>query len=293
MAADTRQVSLLEGHGRHWPRLTVRKTLPFYTVPLVRSDNSFKSHDGREERLLEFIKTHPERDSMRGNPTKILEAIDHFSGQREMLITLGPEKGQVITDIITQEKPKILVQLGTHVGYTAVLFADCMRKLRPTDSDVHLWALEIEPDFVAIASEVVDLAGLKDIVTVVTGSADETMRKLTDDGKLTHIDMLFIDHVEERFKPDLQVAMDELGLLKSGACVVADNVLVPGAPAYREYVRGHQGLTSKGVEALIVPGDFDVSGLKCIYQDWAANDIDRTNLKSRRFCETRRKIMAD
>lgn len=196
---------------------------------------------------------------MQGNPSKILDAIDNFSGQKEMLITLGPAKGRVVADIIAEEKPKTLVQLGTHVGYSAILFADCMRKQRPDDNSIHLWALELEPNFVEIASELVRMAGLQDIITVVTGRADESMRKLKADDKLDHIDLLFIDHVEEMFKPDLQVAMDELGLLKAGACIVADNILVPGAPEYREYVRTHKGLSSKGVEALIVPGDFGVS----------------------------------
>lgn len=142
----------------------------------------FQTNDGREERLLEFIKTHPKKDSMKGNPSEILNAIDHFSGHKEMLITVGPEKGRVVADIIAEEKPKILVQLGTHVGYSAILFADCMRKQRPNDSSVHLWALELEPNFVAIASELVEMAGLQDIVTVVTGRADESMRKLKADG---------------------------------------------------------------------------------------------------------------
>ena len=133
-----------------------------------------------------------------------------------------------------------------------------MRKQLPNDSNIHVWALELEPNFVTIASELVLIAGLKDFVTVVEGSADEAMRKLKADGKLTHVDILFIDHVEERFKPDLQVAMDELGLLKSGACIVADNIVVPGAPEYRDYVRSHKGLSSKGVEGMIVPGDFPV-----------------------------------
>ena len=196
---------------------------------------------------------------MQGSPSKILDTIDYFSCQKEMLITVGPEKGRAVADIIAEEKPKILVQLGTHVGYSAILFADCMKKQRPNDSSIHLWALELEPRFVEIAYELVEMAGLQDIITVVTGRADDSMRKLKAEGKLDHIDMLFIDHVEEMFKPDLQVAMDELGLLKSGACIVADNILVPGAPGYREYVRSHKGLSSKGVEALIVPGDFPVS----------------------------------
>jgi catechol O-methyltransferase len=247
-----------------------------------------QTNDGREERLLEFIKTHPEKDSMKGNPSKILNAIDHYSNQKEMLITVGPEKGRVVADIIAEEKPKIFVQLGTHVGYSAILFADCMRKQRPNDTSVHLWALEIEPNFVAIAAELVEMAGLQEIVTVVTGRADESMRKLKADGKLSQIDMLFIDHVEEMFKPDLQVAMEELGLLKVGASILADNILIPGAPEYREYVRGHQGLSSKGVKALIVPGDFPVSAFNVICLFLA--DICRTSSKLQRSCERQGRI---
>jgi catechol O-methyltransferase len=32
---------------------------------------------------------------------------------------------------------------------------------------------------------------------------------------------------------------EELGLLKKGDVIVADNVVRPGAPEYRELVRGH------------------------------------------------------
>jgi len=35
-------------------------------------------------------------------------------------------------------------------------------------------------------------------------------------------------------------------------------VVRPGAPKYREFVRGKEGLRSEGVRGLIQPGDFEV-----------------------------------
>jgi catechol O-methyltransferase len=45
--------------------------------------------------------------------------------------------------------------------------------------------------------------------------------------------------------------------LKKGTVIVADNVVRPGAPEYRELVRGHPGLKSEGVRGLIQPGDLE------------------------------------
>jgi catechol O-methyltransferase len=50
---------------------------------------------------------------------------------------------------------------------------------------------------------------------------------------------------------------EELGLFNKGTVVVADNVVRPGAPEYRELVRGHPGLKSEGVRGLIRPGDLE------------------------------------
>jgi catechol O-methyltransferase len=70
--------------------------------------------------------------------------------------------------------------------------------------------------------------------------------------------MLFLDHVEELYHIDLAV-IESLDLLKSGACVVADNVLRPGAPEYRKYVRANSKLETRAIKGLIMPGEFEVS----------------------------------
>ncbi|KAF2477882.1 S-adenosyl-L-methionine-dependent methyltransferase [Lindgomyces ingoldianus] len=211
---------------------------------------------GRERALLAYIKQHSEFAQMHDSPSKVLKAMDDFASQEDFLINIGSDKGRIVADLLTENKPKVLVELGGYVGYSAILFADQMRRSAGTDRPPRLWSLEFEPEFAAIAKELIAIAGLTEVVTVVTGPADESLRNLKADGELEHIDFLFIDHVEDLYEQDLKVC-EELGLLKTGSVVVADNVVRPGAPKYREYVRGHPGLRSWGVRGLIMPGELE------------------------------------
>ncbi len=54
------------------------------------------------------------------------------------------------------------------------------------------------------------------------------------------LDFAFVDHAKEEYLPDLERIL-ERGWLHPGSVVVADNVKVPGAPEYREYMREHEG----------------------------------------------------
>ncbi|KAJ7066356.1 S-adenosyl-L-methionine-dependent methyltransferase [Mycena amicta] len=219
------------------------------TKPLV--------HDGRETRLLEWIYARPDLDTLRNNPARVCAAIEEFSKEHEMLINVGSTKAQLVHGLIAAEKPRIVVEMGSYVGYSAISFADVLRRQHPPGhGKPQYWSLEFSPLFAAITMSLVDLAGLGDIVKVVTGAAADSVQRLVQEKKLEHVDLLFIDHWAEKYYPDLQIC-ESLNLLKSGAHIVADNILVPGAPKYAEYVRTHPGLESKTVKCLIVPGDFE------------------------------------
>ena len=117
------------------------------------------------------------------------------------------------------------------------------------------------PEFAAIATKLIALAGLSDIVKVIVGPADASLKKLVDDGELKDIDLLFLDHdpPEELYLKDFKV-VEQLKLLnKKGALVVADNVVRPGAPEYRKFMRAKEGWESRGVRGLIWPGEIEVS----------------------------------
>ena len=61
------------------------------------------------------------------------------------------------------------------------------------------------------------------------------------------LDFLFIDHDKAVYLTDLQSIVGR-GWLHPGSIVVADNVLVPGAPKYRAFMREAQGKTWNTIE---------------------------------------------
>ena len=61
------------------------------------------------------------------------------------------------------------------------------------------------------------------------------------------LDLLFIDHDKSAYLSDLRSILDR-GWLHPGSIVVADNILVPGAPEYRAFMREQQGRMFDTVE---------------------------------------------
>ncbi|KAJ5171121.1 S-adenosyl-L-methionine-dependent methyltransferase [Penicillium coprophilum] len=218
--------------------------------------NDVESHDGREVALLEYIYNHHALEKLRGSPPAILDVIDEFAAQEKFLINIGPDKAEKVREIVQQGKPTVLVELGGYIGYSAIYFGEAMRQAQGTQKDLRLWSLEFDPLIASIAMNLIDLAGLSDIVKVVVGSASDSLKRLHAKKELIAIDLLFLDHVEDLYVADLKICED-LGLLKPSALVLADNVLRPGAPQYREYVRHHANMESWAVKGLIVPGDFE------------------------------------
>jgi catechol O-methyltransferase len=96
--------------------------------------------------------------------------------------------------------------------------------------------VEAKPENAAVAKAVVEYAGVQDRVEVFGGRlAEDTLADLYAALGQRPADLIFMDHFKDCYKPDLQ-AMEELGLLRKGTVVVADNVVYPGAPGYLEYV---------------------------------------------------------
>lgn len=138
-----------------------------------------------------------------------------------------------------------------------------MKHARPNDAEngkLKLYSLELEEAFAAIVRELVELAGLDGLVEVVVGPAGNSLKNLVEGGKLGQggVDLVFMDHVEALYEEELK-RMEELDIFRSGSTVVADNVLRPGAPAYKAFMERNGKWNSEVVKTLIVPGDFEVS----------------------------------
>jgi catechol O-methyltransferase len=98
--------------------------------------------------------------------------MDEFSAKREFLISIGGHKASILSNIVEKEAAKTIVELGGYLGYSANLFADVVRRRSNSSEEIRVWSLELNSEFASIAREMIDLAGLSDVVTVVVGTAE-------------------------------------------------------------------------------------------------------------------------
>lgn len=187
---------------------------------------------------------------MRGNPQKVLEAIDEYGKTKKYLMNVGEFKARIVSELIQEVKPKVMVELGGYCGYSAIAFGNALREA----GGQRYYSLEHNPEFGAVISSLVDLAGLGDVVKVVIGASSSSLRRLHADGTLDKIDLLFLDHMKPLYTPDLKLC-EELGLAAPGSWLAADN----GTLASRSYVRSYdiaKGSTDTRIPTPVVkPGN--------------------------------------
>jgi catechol O-methyltransferase len=115
-----------------------------------------------------------------------------------------------------------------------------------------LYSVEFAEANAVIVRRIWEHAGVADRVTAVVGSIGDgggTLDTLeTEYGfKSGRLDFAFIDHDKAAYLPDLKSILARRWL-HNGSVVVADNVRVPGAPAYRAYMREEEGRTWRTTE---------------------------------------------
>lgn len=66
--------------------------------------------DGREIELLHFVYSRPNLSEIRGSPQRVLAAIDEYGRTKKYLMNVGEDKGKIVTDLIAQVKPKVMVR---------------------------------------------------------------------------------------------------------------------------------------------------------------------------------------
>lgn len=161
---------------------------------------------------------HPLIEEIRGSPERVLAAIDEFGETKRYLMNVGKFKAKIMTDLIAEVKPRVMVELGGYVGYSAIAFGAA---LRASGGERYL-SLEMNPEFGAVITSLVNLAGLQDIVTVEIGKSSASLRRLSTAGVLKHVDLLFLDHYKPAYTSDLKLC-EELGLVGIGTVLAADN----------------------------------------------------------------------
>jgi catechol O-methyltransferase len=224
---------VLEAGGRRLPFL--RWSFIRMILGARKLTTDWQVGDGREEALAaHVIATAPA-----GDLDAAIDAIDRFGYEQSYLINVGDEKGAILDRAIATASPKLLLELGAYVGYSA------LRTARAMPEGARLVSIEFSAANAAIAQRVIDHAGVGDRVTIVVGSVGDggtTLAVLEREHGFAPgtLDFVFFDHDKNAYLPDLQTILAK-GWLHAGSRIVGDNIKFPGAPKFRAYLNERDG----------------------------------------------------
>jgi len=219
------------------------KRLPFLRWSFIRMGLGLRTltrewqvGDGREEALRRYVLEH----ARAGDLDDAIRAVDEFCYRRSFMMNVGDEKGALLDAAVRRARPKLVLELGTYCGYSA------LRMARVMPEDARIVSVEFLAANADIARDVWRHAGIEDRASVVVGTLGDGGQTLDALGFAPgSVDFVFLDHDKDAYLPDLKLIL-ERGWLHPGSVLVADNVKVPGAPAYRRFV--NEGSSWRTVE---------------------------------------------
>ena len=166
---------------------------------------------------------------------------DQFAKHRdEFLLAVGPATGQLMNILARESKAKVILEIGTSYGYSAVWLADAARATAG-----RVITLDLQAEKQKYARSQLERAGLAEYVDFRSGDALESIAKLE-----TSIDFVLLDLWKDLYIPCFDLFYPKLN---PGAIIVADNMLYPEsankyARAYRQHVR-----TKEDIQSILLP----------------------------------------
>ncbi|WP_322092563.1 O-methyltransferase [Paraburkholderia bannensis] len=151
-----------------------------------------------------------------------------------LMLAVGPDTGQVLNSLAGSLPQPNILELGTSFGYSTLWLADGARR-----SGGKVTTIEQLEHKSAYAKEQLRLAGLDSYVEFIVGDALEVIDSLPQ-----MFDLVLVDLWKDLYVPCLERFYPKL---KSGAIVVADNIIRPGgenARAYQNAIRSKAGMQS-------------------------------------------------
>eukprot|EP00475_Leptophrys_vorax_P027642 TRINITY_DN3942_c0_g2_i1.p1 TRINITY_DN3942_c0_g2~~TRINITY_DN3942_c0_g2_i1.p1 ORF type:complete len:257 (-),score=66.04 TRINITY_DN3942_c0_g2_i1:89-859(-) len=165
-----------------------------------------------------------------GNAQQVIEAMDRwFSLPYNNLLGMTKIIG-VLNEQVKNLRPKVVIEFGGF-GYSSVHVAHSLPE------GARLFLIESDPLRVAVATRLLTFAGLASKCQVICykdSSAEQVIEKIRSYG-VDSVDLVLMNHFKNLYLPDLKL-LESKAMLNRGAVVVADGILVPGAPSFKKYV---------------------------------------------------------
>ena len=151
---------------------------------------------------------------------KLLSSMEEYALENNVPI-VHPEVAQFLKVLIRMNKPKRILEVGTAIGYSALVMASCM-------DGGKILTIERNADIINVANENISKSNYKDNIEIIEGDAEEVLNSL--EGKF---DFIFLDAAKGHYKDFFSIFIEKLN---PGGIVVSDNILFKGMIATDDLV---------------------------------------------------------
>ena len=158
-----------------------------------------------------------------GESDGFLAELEKYAEENHVPI-VTKDTAWLLRSLMMMQKPKKILEIGTAIGYSAILFAKY--------SDAYIVTLEKDEDTAVVAKENIKKAGLSERIEVIVGDAMESIKGIDDT-----FDFVFLDANKSHYKDYLP---DIMRNLSDGGVIVSDNILYKGMVANDELVTKRQ-----------------------------------------------------
>lgn len=170
------------------------------------------TYDYMEEYLRSLI---PDKDGK-------LAELEVFAAENKVPI-VQKETAQFLEFMISMKKPINILELGTAIGYSAILMNEA------SQGQANIVTIERDENMISVAEENIKKYGLNEKIKIEKGDCLEVLERLEGE-----FDIIFMDAGKGHYNHFLPHC---LRLLKEDGIIIADNVLFRGMVASKDLVK--------------------------------------------------------
>ncbi len=168
-----------------------------------------------EEYIEDYIRyLLPERNNY-------LKEMEQYAEENHVPI-VEPEVAQLLKLLLKIRKPKNILEVGTAIGYSALVMAEV------TDDNCKITSIERRKDMIEKAENNIEKTKYNNRIIILEGDAEEVLLNLEE-----KYDFIFLDAAKGQYMDFFNKC---LNLLDNNGIIVSDNVLYKGMVATDELV---------------------------------------------------------
>ena len=150
-------------------------------------------------------------------------------GRDDIQAPVEPEIGRFLAFLVKITGAKLVLELGTGVGNSAIWLAEALK-----EQGGMLYTVDNHPRTWTEACENIEKSGLKDTITMIHSDADEAVRMLREQN--LEFDIVFQDCAKYIYTV---IYEDVAALVRKGGIIVADDTMFPVCQNIRENLGRH------------------------------------------------------